>query len=137
MTICGAEISGSKIVLVGVEVNDAGVYLTKNEACVRIDLGDSSNQNDVRGFLQSIKAFIENQHVNKIIVRGRAGKGKYAGGAAGFKIEGIIQTIEKCEVIIVDPKTIKSKKEKRKWRYPNSINEYQKKAFDAFMACEE
>jgi DUF3010 family protein len=52
------------------------------------------------------KRLQKNHGVDLFAIRGRATAGKFAGGADGFKIEGIIQLAADKDVMIISPQTV-------------------------------
>ena len=46
--------------------------------------------------------------VDKVAIRERMPKGKFAGGAIGFKLEATIQLIEELDVEVLSPTSIKA-----------------------------
>jgi len=130
--ICGAEISGASITLLVAEINEDRNIAVDKQASTKITMGKT--QDDVRRFLRDAKAFIENQKIEAIKIKGRAGRGQYAGGAIGFKIEALLESVDNCEVSSISPNGISSRKKKNGWDYPNDLFQYQHTPFDVLMA---
>lgn len=60
-------------------------------------------------------------------------KGEFAGGPTTFKIEGVFQLLENCEVTLLSPQTINAQAKKHNFELPGTLNKYQHEAFKA--AC--
>ena len=56
----------------------------------KLELTPNPSQEDVEVFVQAIKAFCSDNSVDIITINFRNAKGDHAGGAASFRIEGII-----------------------------------------------
>ena len=56
----------------------------------KLELASNPSQEDVEVFVQAIKAFCSDNSVDLIFINYRNVKGNHAGGAATFRIEGII-----------------------------------------------
>lgn len=46
--------------------------------------------------------------IEKVVIKERMPKGKFAGGAIGFKLESAIQLIKNLNVELISPRTIKT-----------------------------
>ena len=56
----------------------------------KLELAAKPSQEDVEVFVQTIKAFCSDNNIDLININFRNTKGEHAGGAASFRIEGII-----------------------------------------------
>lgn len=121
-TICGIELKGNAaiVVLLQGEASDFTILSTKAK---KITLIDSNQQEDVKAFYNAIHAFLEAHKVDAIGIKGRATKGKFAGGAVSFKIEGLLQQ-SNYPVSILAGATLKAKL-KDKELDCSAINNYQ------------
>lgn len=126
MKICGAEISGSEVIVVTATADDAG-HGWARDACTRVKLENPGDQASVKSFAQAIEAFVRLHSIDKIVVKGRLGKGQYAGGAVSFKIEAILQMLS-CPVEIIMPNSIAARSKKHTLVPPNHAFAYQRAA---------
>lgn len=85
MKVLGIEIKGSTII--GVLTDGANIYDFPN----KIDLADSYNSDEIRNLQKQLQEKFSEANLDCIVVKKRMEKGKFAGGAASFKLEGIIQ----------------------------------------------
>ena len=92
MNILGIEIKGSTIIGVLITDQEIGEFPNK------IDLQDSYDSNELRQLSNHLKELFEKANLDLIIIKKRMEKGKFAGGAASFKIEGLIQLSTETEV---------------------------------------
>jgi len=72
----------------------------------KLELSSNPSQEDVKVFVQTIKAFCSDNSVDLITINYRNTKGDYAGGAATFRVEGIILASSPVPVKQVHPATI-------------------------------
>jgi hypothetical protein len=129
MRVCGVEIKGSDAIVVVIdgtkddfEIIDTGVQ--------KIKLGDSNESEDVKIFNEKFHLFVRNNNINKIGIKKRNTKGRFAGGAASFKIEGIIQLSKDSIVELIAPVSISSTIKKLPPPSANQLFEYQKGSYE-------
>ncbi len=72
----------------------------------KLELTANPSQDDVEVFVQTIKAFCSDNSIDLITINFRNAKGDHAGGAATFRIEGIILASSPVPVKQVHPATI-------------------------------
>ncbi|MDH3652073.1 MAG: DUF3010 family protein [Saprospiraceae bacterium] len=107
MITCGIDIKGTEAILVCLS-GDQNNYQQISASIKKFKLGDSNNQANVRHFYSTLRQFMTENHFDKIGIKERATKGKFAGGPASFKIEGLIQTLD-IPVVIVHGRTVQAK----------------------------
>jgi predicted nucleotidyltransferase len=107
MKICGVELKGNEAIIVSLSF-DGDEYTVINKEVKKIKLNDTDSQEDVQSFTKEMYAFLDAAVFDGIAIKGRAKKGKFAGGSVSFKIEGIIQN-GKYPVSIFPGATIKAK----------------------------
>lgn len=132
MKVCGIEIKGSDAILVVVEAVDGQVQHIAAETR-KIGLEDDEVAAHVKSFSDTIDGFARENKLDFIAVKKRMKKGEYAGGPVTFKIEGLIQLIDSCEVKLLAPQTIKAVCQKHQIESPASLKKYQHDAFS--VAC--
>ena len=77
----------------------------------------------------SIKTFLRDNNIDKIIIKKRAKRGKFAGGADTFKMEGIIQLNGQCDVNFTSTQAIASYKNSNAVTIPTDLLKYQEEAY--------
>ena len=124
MKICGIELKANNIILV--------VLDNKNFLDLKIKkliLEDDERQEDIRKFCNEFLLFLENENIEKVVIKKRAKKGNFAGGAVTFKLEGLIQLNPFCEVELISSQSLSSFEKKNKIEFPSSLKKYQEQAY--------
>ena len=85
MKVLGIEIKGSTII--GVLTDGANIYDFPN----KIELVDSYDSAEIRNLQKQLQETFAEVNIDSVIIKKRMEKGKFAGGAASFKLEGVIQ----------------------------------------------
>jgi len=122
---CGIEIKGSTAIVVVLEGDTENFKVIPTEF-KKINLENSNNQKAVKSFYKVVSDFFKTNNFDKIGIKERATKGKFSGGSATFKIEGLIQ-ISDFPVVLVHGRTIKAKL-KNKEIDCSEVNSYQAEA---------
>ena len=107
MKVCGVELKGNDANIVVMSKAD-GLYDLPHIRVPRISIKDGSDQEEVRKFQFTFKKLLEDYQIDKIVIKGRALKGKFAGGGIGFKLEAALQLIEGIDAEIISASTIKT-----------------------------
>lgn len=106
MRICGVEL----------KANDANLCLLHQEGQLfdipdcrsrRFSLPKVHSQSDLKYFHSSFEKLMQDYKVDKIVIRERMTKGKFAGGSVSFKLEAAIQLLD-YPVAILPPAQIKT-----------------------------
>ena len=74
--ICGADVQGSDLILVGVAQDREGGFVLVPEVFAKLTLADGKDQATVRGFSGAVAAFVRNHNVREIALRGRNTSGQ-------------------------------------------------------------
>jgi hypothetical protein len=127
MKICGIEIKGSEAILAVASLDDQGLTHVAL-ATKKIALDD-----DDKVFAAQVASFIRENSIDRIAIKKRSKKGEFAGGPTTFKIEGVFQLLENCEVTLLSPQTINAQNKKFDFELPATLNKYQHEAYKA--AC--
>ena len=132
MTICGIEIKGSEAIF-ALATQGAGGLEHLAIATKKIALEDDDDAANVKAFATQVKAFVQDNAIERIAIKKRSKKGEFAGGPTTFKIEGVFQLLEGVEVTLLSPQTINAQNKKHNFDLPATLNKYQHEAFKA--AC--
>ena len=106
MRVIGVELSG----------NDANVCLLSLEnelfqipdcRARKISLPKNAVSKDLRYFQATFAKLVQDYKIEKIVIRERPMKGKFAGGAIGFKLEAALELIADVDTLIMAPTAIK------------------------------
>lgn len=102
MRVCGIEIKGKEAVICLLESNK-GLYDIPDCRVRSLVIKDPDTSQGVKDFQFAVAKLAEDYRVEKIVIRERQKKGKFAGGAEGFKMEAAIQLIEGIDVALMNP----------------------------------
>jgi hypothetical protein len=95
----------------------------------KLILEDDEKQGDIRQFCNDFLLFLEQNQIDKVVIKKRAKKGNFAGGAVTFKLEGLIQLNPMCEVELISPQAISSFEKKNMIEFPTTLKKYQEQAY--------
>ena len=134
MSICGIEIKGSEAIFALASLQ-GGTLEHQAIAVKKITLEDDDEAANVRTFAAQVRDFVREQGITRIAIKKRSKKGEFAGGPTTFKIEGVFQLLENCEVTLLSPQTINAQYKKHGYELPASLNKYQHEAYKAACAA--
>jgi hypothetical protein len=107
MKVCGVELKGNDAILCVMQRAN-GLYDIPQIRVPKISIKDAGDAEQVKGFQFAFAKLLSDYQVDKVVIKGRALKGKFAGGPVGFKLEAAIQLINEVEVDIVSASYIKT-----------------------------
>jgi len=107
MKVCGIELKASEARVVVLE-GDVENYEIVHTDVTKFKLADSKDQKEVQRFRGELLEYFSWIDCEKIGIKERMSKGRFAGGALSFKIEGMIQTAD-YPVVLVHGMSMKSK----------------------------
>ena len=107
MKICGVELTGNDAVVCLLHLENQQFNIP--DCRVRkLTLKKEHTREDLQQFQLAFSKLMGDYKVNKVAIRGRTTKGKFAGGAISFKLESAIQLIADIDVAVLSPTQIKS-----------------------------
>lgn len=106
MKTCGVEIKGSEV-LICLLSKDSDVFDIRDVRQTRFVLHDANDTEQVRKFQFDFQKLMQDYQIDSVAIKGRPHKGKFAGGAVGFKLEAAIQLISNLNVSLLNPTEIK------------------------------
>lgn len=124
MRVCAVELKSNYAILC---ILDNKQYI--DSKIKKITLEEDENKASILAFKQEFEEFIQNNNIEQIIIKKRAKKGTFAGGAVTFKMEAIIQTILLCEVYLISSQTISSYEKKNSIVFPKELKKYQEQSY--------
>ncbi|MEG0862228.1 MAG: DUF3010 family protein [Pseudomonas sp.] len=133
MKVCGIEIKGSDALLAVVAL-EAGSPAHLVLPTKKIALEDDDLADNVKAFATQSRQFVTEHGITHLAIKKRSKKGDFAGGPTTFKIEGILQLLEQCEVALVSPQTVSAQAKKHNIEPPASLNKYQHEAYKSACA---
>jgi hypothetical protein len=101
----------------------------------KFTLSKDANPEQLRYFQSSIAKLVEDYKIEKIVIKERPQKGKFAGSAIGFKMEAAIQLIESVEVELISNTTIKEVSKRHPVMIDFADTELKKFQEQAFMCA--
>ena len=107
MKVCGVELKGSDAILCVMEKAN-GLYDIPRIRVPKIAIKDAGDADQMKDFQFTFSKLIEDYKIDKVVIKGRALKGRFAGGPVGFKLEAAIQLINNLPVEILSSSSIKN-----------------------------
>jgi hypothetical protein len=106
MKVCGVELKGNDVVICLMSLED-GLY-TLNECRVKkLSISDAKDQQQLQKLQFDFAKLIADYQVEKVAIKERLTRGKFAGGAVSFKLEAAIQLIDDLNVTLLASSKIK------------------------------
>lgn len=108
MKVCGVELKGNDANICLLSMSE-GLFDLPDCRVRRVTLENINSQGSLISFQFAFAKLVEDYKIDKVIIRQRNMKGKFSGGAVGFKLEAAIQLIENLDVEILSPVDVKEK----------------------------
>lgn len=135
MKVCGVEIKGNEVNLCLLSLID-GLFHVPDCRSRKFTLADNSAKG-LKHFQITFAKLIADYKVEHIVIRGRPTKGKFAGGAVGFKLEAALELLHNVEVTVMSPTDIKDTMARHALTIPFSetgLKQFQESAFTTAYA---
>lgn len=131
MIVCGVELSSNEAIICLLKFED-GIFHMPDCRTARIQCADPDKSEDLKHFQKTFAKLVEDYKVDQVVIRARLKKGKFAGGANGFKLEGVLQVTPNLNVSLMT--SSEQKINLKNYGLPISFNEtglkkYQETAF--------
>jgi hypothetical protein len=134
MIICGIEIKGSEAIIAVASLDQQALsHVALNTRKIALD--DDDEAANVKAFAARVRAFVAENAIERIAIKKRGKKGEFAGGPTTFKIEGVLQLLEGCDVTLLSPQTINAQHKKHDFALPATLNKYQHEAYKTACAA--
>ncbi len=136
MKICGVELKGNDAIIC-IMSRENGLYDIPNTRVQKISLVDAGDAEQVQDFQFAFAKLMEDYKVEKVVIKGRALKGKFSGGPVGFKLEAAIQLIKDLPVEILAGSFIKKALTRSQVDIDfrdTGLKQYQESAFETVFA---
>ncbi len=101
MKTCGVEIKGSEILLCLLN-RENDVFDIRDVRTTRFVLNDANSTEQMRKLQFDFNKLMQDYGVEFVAIKGRQHKGKFAGSAAGFKMEAALQLIDSLHVEVMN-----------------------------------
>ncbi len=133
MKICGIDLASHDAIVVVLD-GTRGEWKVVDSDVRKVSLLDDEDAGQVRAFQNAVGAVVKRHGVDRIVIKKRGKKGKFAGGPVSFKMEGVIQLIDICEVVLLSPQTIAIVSKMNLNAVPDELKQYQRDAFFTALA---
>jgi len=128
LKICAIDLKANNTILVVVEKNDDLIdYIDLK--IKKIELEDDEVQDNIISYSKSINDFLQENKIQQVLIKKRAKKGSFSGGANTFKAEALIQLNSICKVDLISSQTINAFEKKNNIQYPKNLKKYQEQAY--------
>lgn len=136
MKVCGVEINSNDVNVCLLSLAEE-VFQLPDFRSRRLTLTNINSMSELRYFQQTFAKLMHDYQVDKVVIRQRPMKGKFAGGAVGFKLEAAIELIDDLDVVIMAPTDIKESLKRNPVHIPygdTGLKIYQEVAFNTAFA---
>jgi len=136
MRVCGVELKANDANICLLSLSDE-LFDIPDCRARRVSLESGSSRQHLQDFQRSFKQLMLDYKVDKVVIRERHMKGKFAGGAIGFKLEATIQLIEGLEVELISAAKIKESLKRNPLSVPfvdTGLKVFQETAFTTAFA---
>ncbi|WP_094752116.1 DUF3010 family protein [Psychromonas sp. CD1] len=106
MRVCGVELIGNEAVIAIMQLKN-GLYDVPAVRTNKFTLVDAINTIPLKKFQFDFIQLMKDYKVDTVVIKQRALKGKYAGSALSFKIEGALQLMPELNVHVISAAYIK------------------------------
>lgn len=107
MIICGVDLTANDAVICIVKL-DAQLFSIIDCRVRKLSLPKRYTREDLLHFQSAFIQLMKDYQVNKVVIKERMPKGKFAGGAVSFKLESAIQLIKDLDVSLISSAQIKA-----------------------------
>ncbi|KZY33203.1 hypothetical protein A3752_12585 [Oleiphilus sp. HI0081] len=104
MKVCGVELKGSDAIICLLSMDDE-IFDIPDCRVRKVTLEKSHS---LKYFQATFAKLMTDYQIDTVIIRERPTKGKFAGGAIGFKMEAAIELIDGVDVRLITPVDIKA-----------------------------
>ena len=136
MKVCGVEINSNDVNVCLLSL-DNEVFQLPDFRARRLTLTNINSRKDFIYLQQTFAKLMKDYSVDTVVIRQRPMKGKFAGGAVGFKLEAAIELITDLNVEIMSPTDIKTSLKRNPVHIPyaeTGLKIYQEVAFNTAFA---
>lgn len=115
--VCGVELTGNEAILSLLVIEEGEMFHLPECRVTRIACKNPDDTNELRYFQKTFEKLAEDYQIDQVVVRERMKKGKFSGGANGFKLEAALQLSDTLNVVLISSTDIKANLK----RYPLPI----------------
>lgn len=136
MRVCGVELKGNDAI-VCVMALENGLYDIPHVRVPKISINNAGDAEQMKKFQFTFAKLMSDYKIDTVVIKGRALKGKFAGGPVGFKLEAAIQLIDDITVEILSASFVKTALEKSQVNIDfrdTGLKKFQETAFSTVFA---
>lgn len=108
MRVCAIDLKSNEANLCLLDLNQ-GLFNVPDCRARKFILQDPSRADQLRNLQQQFSKLIEDYKIDKLVIRERPMKGKFAGSSASFKIEAALQLLDNVECDILTNQEMKER----------------------------
>ncbi|KLV05113.1 hypothetical protein ABT56_13025 [Photobacterium aquae] len=108
MKICAVELRSNEAVICLLSKSN-GLFDIPECRAQKFIMQDSLNNEEMKKFQQTFQKLLNDYNVDRVVIRTRETRGKFAGSAVGFKLEAALQLIDGVEVDFMTNQEIKER----------------------------
>ena len=133
MKVCGIDLKASNAIFAVIEENDEGsVFMPLETRKISLDADDG--QKEMVQFYDKVSGFLKVNMIDKVVIKKRAKKGTFSGGANTFKMEAAIQLNNVCEVELITSQKVSKFEKNNEIEMPKDLKKYQEGAYLSALA---
>ncbi|OOF11791.1 MULTISPECIES: DUF3010 family protein [Salinivibrio] len=106
MRVCAVDLKANEANIVLLD-SDNGLFSVPECRAKKITVAKPEAQESIQHFHRTMSKLVEDYQVEKIVIRERPTKGKFAGSSAGFKLEAALQLIEGTDAEVLPSSVMK------------------------------
>ena len=106
MKVCGVELKGNEAVICILSL-DNGLFEIAECRARKVAIKDAESAEELKQFQFTFAKLMSDYQVDKVVIRQRPTKGKFAGGAVGFKLEAAIQLADELDVELIASNSVR------------------------------
>lgn len=106
MRVCGVELEGNQAIICIMQLKE-GLFDVPNVRVAKLDLAHAVDTSQLVKFQFDFAQLMKDYKVDRVIIKQRDLKGKFAGGTLTFKMEAALQLISDIRVEVVPSSFIK------------------------------
>lgn len=107
MMVCGVELSGNDAIISLINF-ESEIFNLPDCRARKIQCPNPDSANDLKYFQKTFSKLAEDYQIDHIVIRARQKKGKFSGGANGFKLEAALQLMPNLQTILLNATTQKA-----------------------------
>jgi hypothetical protein len=92
MRVCGIELKGNEAIICMMELSN-GLYSLIETRATKLSIKEATDSEQLKKFQFDFAKLMQDYKIDHVVIKERLTKGKFAGGAVGFKLEAAIQLI--------------------------------------------